>query len=316
MAQIDIDKLVVSILNYNENMSTQEKTIRKGMLLTLHHALTDQGLRIKDGVIVKIEEYSKTKAGNWYVCEMEVMNESMITAFHRGECYYCPKDGYIDVNGALFEIGKLAIFHTWTIQDAKPGDILTGQYDNCRKPWIGIFKCISQRRPETQFDSYCFINSSHHQFVHPNSDRYFCNPCMGHTIRYAKPATKEQRELLLTKMKEAGYGFDFRLNKLIQVPKLKGLTQSPKTDKDELTGFEQAVRQVIIKYDYAQDREKYVKVMSEQLLSLARKQITSEVNIDAIWGELVCRGVERLSRADVEEFVERLKEGKYDKRTD
>lgn len=47
-----------------------------------------------------------------------------------------------------------------------------------------------------------------------------------------------------------------------------------------------------------------------------REKYLSNIDIDAIWGELVCRGVERLSRADVEEFVERLKEGKYDKGTD
>lgn len=47
-----------------------------------------------------------------------------------------------------------------------------------------------------------------------------------------------------------------------------------------------------------------------------KEKYLSNIYIDAIWGELVCRGVERLSRADVEDFVERLKEGKYDKRTD
>jgi hypothetical protein len=56
----------------------------------------------------------KTKAGNWYVCDMEVMNENMVTAFHRGEIYYCPKDGYLDVGGALFEVGCLDVFRLAT----------------------------------------------------------------------------------------------------------------------------------------------------------------------------------------------------------
>ena len=59
----------------------------------------------------------KTTAGNWYVCEMEVMNENMTTAFHRGEVYYCPKDGYIDVNGALFEVGTLDVFRLATKEE-------------------------------------------------------------------------------------------------------------------------------------------------------------------------------------------------------
>lgn len=52
----------------------------------------------------------KTKAGNWYICDMEVINENMETAFHRNEIYYCPKDGYLDVGGALFEVGRLDVF--------------------------------------------------------------------------------------------------------------------------------------------------------------------------------------------------------------
>lgn len=59
----------------------------------------------------------KITAGNWYVCEMEVMNENMITAFHRGEVYYCPKDGYIDVNGVLCEVGTLDVFRLATKEE-------------------------------------------------------------------------------------------------------------------------------------------------------------------------------------------------------
>ena len=98
-------------------------------------------------------------------------------------------------------------YHLWTIRDAKDGDVLVGNYDNCKKPWIGIFKSISKDRPETQFDSYCFLNSSHHIFTTPLSNNFF-NQCKGHTIKYALPATKEQRDILFGKMKEAGYEWD------------------------------------------------------------------------------------------------------------
>jgi hypothetical protein len=59
----------------------------------------------------------KMTAGNWYVCDIEVWNENMITAFHRGEVYYCPKDGYIDVNGMLFEVGALDAFRLATKEE-------------------------------------------------------------------------------------------------------------------------------------------------------------------------------------------------------
>lgn len=115
--------------------------------------------------------------------------------------------GYKLDDGTYFSGSWEDVYHLWSIEDAKPGDVLVGEYDNCRKPWIGIFKCISNHRPETQFDSYCFINSSHHRFVTPENGGFY-NPCQGHTNRYAKPVTKEQRDILFQKMKEAGYEWD------------------------------------------------------------------------------------------------------------
>ena len=73
----------------------------------------------------------KTSAGNWYVCDMEVMNENMTTAFHRGEVYYCPKDGYIDVNGALFEVGTLDVFRLATKEEIPQQKQEWGEQDKC-----------------------------------------------------------------------------------------------------------------------------------------------------------------------------------------
>lgn len=127
------------------------------------------------------------------------------------------RQGYVNGNSCLpFEWENE--IHIWTIEDAKDGDVLVGNYDNCKKPWIGIFKCISKDRPTTQFDSYCFINSSHHTFTTPLSND-FCNQCKGHTIRYALPATKEQRDVLFQKMNEAGYEWDSEKKKLKKIEK-------------------------------------------------------------------------------------------------
>lgn len=127
------------------------------------------------------------------------------------------EQGYVNGNSCLpFEWENE--IHLWTIQDAKDGDVLVGNYDNCKKPWIGIFKCISKDRPTTQFDSYCFINSSHHTFITPLSNGFY-NPCKGHTIRYALPATKEQRDVLFQKMNEAGYEWDSEKKKLKKIEK-------------------------------------------------------------------------------------------------
>lgn len=121
------------------------------------------------------------------------------------------------------------------------------------------------------------------------------------------------------------HGFDFRTNTLLQVPKLREATGKLKEcidklkEESKLTEFERKVSKIIeiVIHDGTKSLEPdTVRYFAFRILSDARKQIASEIDIDAIWGELVCRGVERLSRADVEEFVERLKEGKYEKRTD
>lgn len=63
---------------------------------------------------IKQGEQKPDDLKNWYVCDMEVVNENMVTAFRRGEIYYCPKDGYLDVRGALFEVGCLDVFRLAT----------------------------------------------------------------------------------------------------------------------------------------------------------------------------------------------------------
>ena len=54
---IDIEKAIVSILNYDsEKMSHQERLFRNELTSVIKRALTDQGLRIKNGEIISINE--------------------------------------------------------------------------------------------------------------------------------------------------------------------------------------------------------------------------------------------------------------------
>jgi len=89
-------------------------------------------------------------------------------------------------------------FHLWTIKDAKEGDVLAWDNSKC----IALFESI--------FDEDTF-NS--HGFVGHCSDIF--EPRQGcHNIEGAHPATKEQRELLFAKMKEAGYEWDAKKKEL------------------------------------------------------------------------------------------------------
>ncbi len=74
--------------------------------------------------------------------------------------------------------------HLWTIQDAKDGDVLVDKYGN-----IGIYQ---GDKNAVRWNSYCYCGVNK-EFYEEGSHEF---PCY--------PATKEQRELLFQKMKEAG----------------------------------------------------------------------------------------------------------------
>lgn len=80
-------------------------------------------------------------------------------------------------------------FHLWTIQDAKNGDVLYFSDET-----IAIFKDLYSANT---FHSYCNIENN----VFDNIPDWWAG-------KGFQPATKEQRELLFQKMKEAGYEWD------------------------------------------------------------------------------------------------------------
>lgn len=104
--KLDLKKLLESILHrrpdskFCDSMIITDETIKT--------ALKDQDFEYKNDEIVSIEpESTIIKAGKWYVCDAEMINENMNVTFHRDEVYYCPKDGWIDVKGILFKVGSL-----------------------------------------------------------------------------------------------------------------------------------------------------------------------------------------------------------------
>ena len=98
--------------------------------------------------------------------------------------------GLFDMNGDYFQIARESIesqYHLWTIQDAKPGDILTidevpvmfkNNFDNC-------------------IDTYCYLKDDIEQWSFNSSFKIFNKNCI------INPAESEDRRLLLRKMKEA-----------------------------------------------------------------------------------------------------------------
>lgn len=100
-------------------------------------------------------------------------------------------DGSV-ITRPIQDVDRLA--SAFTIQDAKDGDVIF--YD---EGWICIFKCIHG----IWYSSYCFITDDGE--FHTGYERH----AVDSTIHgNAHPSTKEQRDLLFQKIKEAGYEWD------------------------------------------------------------------------------------------------------------
>ena len=128
---------------------------------------------------------------------------------------------------------NLSTARLWTIQDAKDGDVLANNGN------IILFKQISDSaRPDYKFiQSYCFI------LVH-SSDFYLRGTY--NLDDGFHPATKEQRDLLFRKMKEAGYEWDVEkkeLRKIEQNPACKERVQ-PQHQQEWSEDDEDALRVV------------------------------------------------------------------------
>ena len=110
-----------------------------------------------------------------------------------------------DINGNYncFPIYIQDRLHLWTIQDAKDGDVLACPLPKCCESGeqIFIFKCINSRDyVDNCIEYYCRICEG---VFYENENGY-----MGTTSSPLYPATKEQRDALFAKIKEAGYEWD------------------------------------------------------------------------------------------------------------
>ena len=96
--------------------------------------------------------------------------------------------------------------HSWTIRDAKDGDILW--HSDSASNGVFIFKEI---RNDGKVLCYCDYDSEDH----------FClgehHTCCWTSSKYVKPATKEQRGLLFKRMQGSGYIWDANKKELINI---------------------------------------------------------------------------------------------------
>ena len=174
------------------------------------------------------QEEPKFKVGDW-LCANELNNYAnlikivkIVDVFGKKR-YKISRDYDSDLDLTEFDFIEKH-YHLWTIQDAKDGDVLADEDNN-----IGIF----QECEGMYWYSYTYLGC----------DGQLRGFSMGgsHEQTDTHPATKEQRDLLFQKIKEAGYKWNYETKTLEKLIK-------PKFDPKTLQPFDR----VLVKDGYSQ----------------------------------------------------------------
>lgn len=173
----------------------------------------------------------KFKVGDWITCAelntaliLNIENDKYFVEYVSGSKGF-PDIDYVDKH-----------LHLWTIADAKDGDVLLfeGYYNS-----IVLFQGIGING-KGRINYHCKCDLGNYSFGVQGDVA-----CLGNIEKDAKhyhPATKEQRDLLFQKMKEAGYEWDAEKKELIKIdsqqPEVKDITKNITVELLEKNGFE------------------------------------------------------------------------------
>jgi hypothetical protein len=147
---------------------------------------------------------SKFKVGDWISCEglniariINIDNDRYEVEFIEGNKGF-PHIDYID-----------RLFHLWTIEEAKDGDILT----ESRKNIILMFRAIGNIRWDDVIDYHCYYKCYGEKFIVQKDLDYWGTT----NDNQLKPATKEQRDTLERVIANAGYKWNKEKLKLEKI---------------------------------------------------------------------------------------------------
>ena len=164
----------------------------------------------------------KIEKDSWYVCIKDVYNSKGKIEFQSGKVYLSPKDEYLvrDDNGQPEIIGAFLMehFRPWRVEDAKPGDFLTYTTEDGEN-WYFIFR--SAYKPyDCQYHYYAGFAK---EFIPGGTG------CLDDDS--FRPSTPQEKELLLSKIKENGYIWDAENFKLINTS-VKAVEKEKMTDEE------------------------------------------------------------------------------------
>lgn len=124
-------------------------------------------------------------------------------------------------------------FHSFTIKDARDGDVLALSYAS--QNYILIYKGLNEKDFDTMMSVFCSYYVEENTYDDETDSFHAMN--RGEIIT---PATKEQRDTLMKAMTDAGYTFDF------EKKELKRIEQSKLTEfEDSVKGMMDAYRDAI-----------------------------------------------------------------------
>ena len=158
----------------------------------------------------KLPAQPKFKVGDWIAC----IDDEGDVAIEKIVCFVHNKVLLVDVDGCFTEYPKteLSNFHLWSIADAKDGDVLAFDWtqDDGASHWekIVIFKKYHAKGVKGLINSPCvegYGNTFKNGKLVLQEEVPYYSKTWTATLQ---PAAKEQRDLLFSKMREAGYEWD------------------------------------------------------------------------------------------------------------
>lgn len=153
-------------------------------------------------------------------------------------------------------------FHSFTIEDAKDGDVLC-TYERGEPKIVFVLKGTPKKHYALGY--HCYYN-----IMYPHFESDSEKGCLAPNYEDVKPATKEQRDALIKAMTNAGYTFDFEKKELKKI-------EQKSAENKELTEFDKAVGVSIGTWNpKTPEQIRSVKAVSKRLLKLAKKQINDE----------------------------------------
>ena len=204
MGKIDNDKMWAFLANYVPSKETERyfkelsdncmgTTIQDVVKRMVIDGLADQELLCRNSDAKEMKgnggKFSpKFKPDDWVVWDGLTYHINDVT--YNG---YCCNEVFI-----IFSEEK--DMHLWTIEDAEDGDVLVESERNI----ILMFRRIGNTEWDDVIDYHCYYDCYQEDFIVQKDVDYWGNT----EDNQLEPATKEQRDLLFSKMKEDGYEWD------------------------------------------------------------------------------------------------------------